>query len=57
VAEELERLAWERTTPTTLLAGGSPQAVPLAWVLIALALVVLALFLGRLASPNERRFD
>jgi hypothetical protein len=57
VAEELERLAWERTTPTTLLAGGSAQAVPLAWVLIALALVVLALFLGRLASPNERRFD
>jgi hypothetical protein len=55
VAEELERLAWEDYGDD---AGGGlcPKAVPLAWV-IAIALVVLALFDGRLARPNEGRFD
>jgi hypothetical protein len=56
VAEELERLAWEDYGDD---AGGGlcPKAVPLAWVVIALPLVVLALFLCRLARPNEGRFD
>src|SRR5215208_318147 len=40
----------------TTLAGSCPQAVPLACV-VALPLGVLALFLGRLARPNESRFD
>ena len=55
MAEELERLAWEDYGDD---AGGGlcPKAVPLAWV-IAIALVVLALFDGRLARPNEGRFD
>ena len=48
VAEQVERAAWEDHGN----AGGScPQAVPLACAV--LPLLVLALFLGRLARPDE----
>jgi hypothetical protein len=40
----------------TTLAEGCPRAVPLACV-VAVPLLVLALFVGCLARPNERRFD
>jgi hypothetical protein len=53
VAEEVERAAWE---DYGVAGGGSPQALPLA-CLVALPLLVLALFLGRLARLNERRSD
>jgi hypothetical protein len=53
VAEEVERVAWEDYGDA---GRGSPRAVPLACV-IAVLLRVLALFLGRLARPNERRSD
>ena len=53
VAEEVERTAWEDYGDDA--GGGCPRAVPLACV--ALPLLVLALFLGRLARPYERRFD
>jgi hypothetical protein len=54
VAEEVERAAWEDY-------GGAagrrpPRIVPLAGV-VSLPLLVLALVLGRLARPHERRRD
>jgi hypothetical protein len=49
VAEEVERAAWEDYSDA---GGGSPQAQPLACG-VTLSLRVLALFLGRLARPDE----
>ena len=48
VAEEVERAAWEDYGDA---GGGCPRAVPLACV-VALPLLVLALFVGRLARPK-----